>query len=213
MALVSSGDIGIYAMAGPVFEGLHARGWDGHSPEVTVLPGISAFQAAAAQLGAAISHDFSVISLSDLLTPWELIERRLTAAAAADMVVALYNPRSRDRHWQLGVALDILRAQRPPTTPVAFATNVARPDQRIAVDDAGRGRPVRGRYVHRGADWQQPQLPGGGRLVTPRGYAARDSGAYVRPAARRQEGFGELSRAAPDFPAPVAEGHGSGDWG
>ena len=176
VALVSSGDIGIYAMAGPVFEALRGRGWDGQHPEVTVLPGISAFQAAAARLGAAISHDFSVISLSDLLTPWELIERRVAAAAAADFVVALYNPRSRDRHWQLGVALDILRAHRPPTTPVAFATNVARPDERMLVTTLAEADPSV-------ADMFTVVLIGnsrsyvvGGYVVTPRGYEARARG-------------------------------------
>lgn len=199
VALVSSGDIGVYAMAGPVFEALHARGWDGCAPEVTVLPGISAFQAAAAKLGAAISHDFSVISLSDLLTPWALIERRLAAAAAGDVVVALYNPRSRERHWQLGAALDILRIHRPPTTPVAFATNVARTDEQIFVTTLAEADPAQ-------ADMFTVVLVGssrsylvGERLVTPRGYAAAKM--------RRPEGATAQSETAsppaatlPDYP-------------
>lgn len=171
VALVSSGDIGIYAMAGPVFEALHARGWTGAEPAVTVLPGISAFQAAAAKLGAAISHDFSVISLSDLLTPWALIERRLAAAAAGDLVVALYNPRSRERHWQLGAALEILRAHRPPSTPVAFATNVARPDEQIAVTTLAEADPAQAAMFTVVLVGNSHSYLAGGRLVTPRGYA------------------------------------------
>ncbi len=172
VALVSSGDIGIYAMAGPVFEGLQARGWDGQTPQVRVLPGISAFQAAAARMGAAISHDFCVISLSDLLTPWDLIERRLAAAAAGDLVVALYNPRSRDRHWQLGVALDILRTQRPAHTPVIFATNVARPDERMVVTTLAEADPTLADMFTVVLIGNSRSYIAGGHVVTPRGYAA-----------------------------------------
>ncbi|NTU85871.1 MAG: precorrin-3B C(17)-methyltransferase, partial [Chloroflexales bacterium] len=181
VALVSSGDIGVYAMAGPVFEALHARGWTGAEPEVTVLPGISAFQAAAARLGAAISHDFSVISLSDLLTPWELIERRVAAAAAGDFVVALYNPRSRERHWQLGAALAILRARRPPTTPVAFATNVARPDERITVTTLAEADPAQADMFTVVLVGNSRSYIAGGRMVTPRGYAAKARGETADP--------------------------------
>ncbi len=183
VALVSSGDIGVYAMAGPVFELLAARGWSGASPAVSVLPGISAVQALAARLGAAINHDFCVISLSDLLTPWELIERRLAAAAAGDFVVALYNPRSRERHWQLSAALAILRAHRPPTTPLAFGRNVMRPDERIVLTTLAEADPAQ-------ADMFTVVLIGnsrsyllGERLVTPRGYvdaARRGDGEAVR---------------------------------
>ncbi|NTV63965.1 MAG: precorrin-3B C(17)-methyltransferase, partial [Oscillochloris sp.] len=195
VALVSSGDIGIYAMAGPVFEGLRGRGWDGQRPRVTVLPGISAFQAAAAQLGAAISHDFSVISLSDLLTPWELIERRVAAAAAADMVVAFYNPRSRDRHWQLGVALDILRAHRPPTTPVTFATNVARPDQRMVITTLAEADPALADMFTVVLIGNSRSYVAGGHVVTPRGYEARARGEHA--------GSTFVSAAAPAGDYPV----------
>lgn len=194
VALVSSGDIGVYAMAGPVFEALRAQGWDSRSPEVTVLPGISAFQAAAAGLGAAISHDFSVISLSDLLTPWELIERRVAAAAAGDFVVAFYNPRSRGRDWQLGAALEILRAHRPPTTPVAFARDVARPDERVILTTLAEADPAR-------ADMFTVVLVGnsrsytmGDRLVTPRGYEERSS--------RERPGVADAHTAAEPSPPP-----------
>jgi len=181
VALISSGDIGIYAMAGPVFELLHNQGWDGAHPSVEVLPGISAFQALAARLGAAISHDFSVISLSDLLTPWELIERRIAAAAAADCVVAFYNPRSRERHWQLDAALAILRAHRPPDTPVALGRNVMRADERITLTTLAEVDSAR-------ADMFTVVLVGNsqsyalaGRVVTPRGYQAKHPTSSTAP--------------------------------
>jgi precorrin-3B C17-methyltransferase len=131
VALVSGGDIGVYAMAGPVFQQLAALGWSDEAPQIEVIPGISAVQAVAARLGAPIAHDFCCISLSDLLTPWELIERRVQAAAMADFVIAFYNPRSRDRHWQLDAARVILLEHRAPATPVAVARAVTRPDEQI----------------------------------------------------------------------------------
>ncbi len=133
VALVSSGDIGVYAMASPVFDVLRKRNWDGTHPTVTVYPGISAIQATAARVGAPLGHDFCTISLSDLLTPWEMILRRVKAAAWGDFVVGFYNPRSQKRHWQLGVALEILREFRPPATPVIIARNMTRPDERVTL--------------------------------------------------------------------------------
>ena len=120
VAVISSGDCGIYGMAGLVMEQLARAGWDGMTPSVEVLPGITALQAAAARVGTPLMHDFCAISLSDLLTPWETIEHRLEAAAAADFVVALYNPRSRTRTQGLATARDIFRRHRSPNTPVAI---------------------------------------------------------------------------------------------
>lgn len=131
VALVSSGDVGVYGMAGTLFEVLAEMEWDGVTPEVVVHPGVSAMFAAAARVGAPLAHDFCAISLSDLLTPWEVIERRIWAAASADFVVAFYNPRSRKRHWQLARAFEMLRAERPPQTPVAVVRNVTRPTERV----------------------------------------------------------------------------------
>jgi cobalt-precorrin 5A hydrolase/precorrin-3B C17-methyltransferase len=102
---------------------------------VSVCPGLSALQAAAARVGAPLGHDFCTISLSDLLTPWPEIERRLHAAADGDFVVALYNPASARRRDQLGRALAILRAQRPPETPVIVARNLGRTDERVTIAD------------------------------------------------------------------------------
>jgi cobalt-precorrin 5A hydrolase/precorrin-3B C17-methyltransferase len=97
VAVVSSGDAGVYGMAGPVFRVLTDREWNGTAPEVVTVPGVSALQSAASLLGSPLMQDFCAISLSDLLTPWEAIQKRLEAAAMGDFVVALYNPRSRRR--------------------------------------------------------------------------------------------------------------------
>ena len=138
VALVSSGDVGIYAMAGPLFEQLEVLGWESdEAPEIVVVPGVSAVQAAAARLGAPIAHDFCCISLSDLLTPWDLIVRRVEAAAQADFVIAFYNPRSGGRHWQLAEARTILQRHRPAVTPVAVVRAVTRPDEQITLATLG----------------------------------------------------------------------------
>jgi precorrin-2 C(20)-methyltransferase len=146
VAVISSGDPGIYAMAGIVLEALEcskpacglalesdreaASGKSGaKEPEVIIVPGISAVNAAAALLGAPLGHDFAVISLSDLLTPWEIIEKRLHAAAQADFVIALVNPKSKERHWQLAKACEILLKQRNPDTSVGIVRNAFRPGQ------------------------------------------------------------------------------------
>ena len=131
VGVVSSGDCGIYGMAGLVLECLARNGWDGQTPGVEVLPGISALQAAASRIGAPLMHDFCAISLSDLLVPWELIERRLQAAARADFTTALYNPRSRQRQRGIEIALEIFRQARAPNTPVAIAKSVYRPEEEI----------------------------------------------------------------------------------
>lgn len=134
VALVSSGDAGIYAMAGPVFEALAQRGWSSdRAPAVEVLPGVSALQAASARLGAAIAHDFCTISLSDLHTAWAIIERRVAAAAQGDFVIGFYNPRSADRHWQLDAARRILLEHRAAMTPVAIARHILRPAEQITL--------------------------------------------------------------------------------
>jgi len=127
VALVSSGDAGIYAMAALVFELLDREGapaWQRIA--LSVVPGVSALQAAAARAGAPLGHDFCAVSLSDLMTPWSEIERRLEAAAAGDFVVALYNPVSRRRRQGLAKARDILARARPPETPVVLARNLGR---------------------------------------------------------------------------------------
>ncbi|OLT62424.1 precorrin-3B C(17)-methyltransferase [Moorena bouillonii] len=133
VAVVSSGDCGIYGMAGLVLEELRSRGWDGKTPQVQVFPGITALQAAASRVGAPLMHDFCAISLSDLLTPWDVIEKRLEASAAADFVTALYNPRSRNRTEQIAIAQRIFLKHRKPDTPVAIVVSAYREDEKITL--------------------------------------------------------------------------------
>ncbi len=133
VAVVSSGDCGIYGMAGLVLEELRAQGWDGKTPGVQVFPGITALQAAASRVGAPLMHDFCAISLSDLLTPWEVIEKRLVAAAQADFVTALYNPRSQTRTQQIATATAIFLQYRDPITPVAIVRSAYRQDEQITL--------------------------------------------------------------------------------
>ena len=133
VAVVSSGDAGIYGMSGPVFRVLTDRDWDGQDPVVETVPGVSAMQAAAAVLGSPLMQDFCAISLSDLLTPWEKIRGRLEAAGQGDFVVALYNPRSQRRQSQLLEAREILLRHRPGDTPVGIVGDAFRPGQRVKI--------------------------------------------------------------------------------
>jgi precorrin-3B C17-methyltransferase len=133
VALVSGGDPGVFAMASAVFEAIDGGDARLRAIDVEVVPGITAMLAAAARLGAPLGHDFCAISLSDNLKPWDLVLRRLTAVAEAGLVIALYNPSSAARPWQLGVALAHLRTLLPGETPVAFATAISRPEERIEV--------------------------------------------------------------------------------
>jgi precorrin-3B C17-methyltransferase len=131
VAVVSSGDAGVFAMASAVFEAIEAGDPAWRALEVTVVPGISAMMAVAARLGAPLGGDFCAISLSDNLKPWALVLRRLRLAAEAGFVIALYNPLSRARPWQLGAAFSSLREILPGTIPVVFATAATRPEERI----------------------------------------------------------------------------------
>ncbi len=131
VAVVSSGDCGIYGMAGLVLEELQAIGWNGKSPQVKVFPGISALQSAASRVGAPLMHDFCAISLSDLLTPWEMIQKRLTAAASGDFITALYNPRSQTRTQQIVTAQEIFAQHRQADTPVAIVHGAYRDDEQV----------------------------------------------------------------------------------
>lgn len=132
VAVVSSGDPGIFAMAAAVLEALEADAALAEV-EVRVVPGVSAMQAAAARVGAPLGHDFCVISLSDQLKPWEVVERRLEAAGAADLVLALYNPASRTRREQLARAVAVLRRHRDEHTPVVVARAVGDADECVTV--------------------------------------------------------------------------------
>ncbi|CAN7325455.1 precorrin-3B C(17)-methyltransferase [Phenylobacterium sp. LjRoot225] len=140
-AVVSSGDPGVFAMASAVFEAIEAGDPVWREIEVEVIPGVSAMFAAAARLGAPLGHDFCALSLSDNLKPWDVVLDRLTAAARAGFVVALYNPISKARPWQLGAAFERLREILPPQTPIAFARAVSRADERILTTDLANARP------------------------------------------------------------------------
>jgi precorrin-3B C17-methyltransferase len=143
VAVVSSGDAGVFAMASAVFEAIEHGEPAWRALDVQVIPGISAMFAVAARLGAPLGHDFCAISLSDNLKPWELVTNRLDAAARAGFVIALYNPLSRARPWQLGAAFDLLRAILPPDTKVVFATAVTRPDEAITLTTLAEADPAR----------------------------------------------------------------------
>lgn len=181
VALVSSGDPGIYAMATLAFELLETGGRaDWGTVAIQVCPGISALQAAAARSGAPLGHDFCTISLSDLLTPWEAIERRLQAAAAGDFVVAFYNPVSRRRTWQLGKAREILLSGRPDTTPVVLARNLGRDGEQVRVVTLGTLDPADVdmlTVVLVGSSESRTVVRGDGRhwVYTPRGYAGKQA--------------------------------------
>jgi cobalt-precorrin 5A hydrolase / precorrin-3B C17-methyltransferase len=164
VALVSSGDVGVYAMGSPALELAE------EDVEVIVVPGITAAQAAASLLGSPLGHDHCSISLSNLLTPWEVIENRVRAAALGDFVISLYNPRSKGRDWQLGKVQKILLEHRPPDTPVGIVRDAYRPTQGVVVTDLASLRPE-------DVDMLTLVLVGNsqtrlvaGKMVTPRGY-------------------------------------------
>ena len=182
VAVISSGDAGIYGMAGPLFRVLTEQGWNGSSPSVEVVPGISALQSAASLLGSPLMQDFCAISLSNLLTPWEAIRRRLEAAAIGDFVVVLYNPRSGRRTWQLPEARSILLKHRDGATPVGLVRDAYRPAQRVTVTDLSHLEGIMESvdmfttvvignsttYVHEGF------------MITPRGYETKSTSDSAR---------------------------------
>ncbi|MBC8017886.1 MAG: cobyric acid synthase [Verrucomicrobia bacterium] len=180
VALVSGGDAGIYGMAGLVFELIEIDSRQdegdqrGSSPEVCVIPGISAIQAAASVLGAPLMHDFAVISLSDLLTPWNLITARLESAARADFVIVIFNPRSKSRVTQIEEARNIILAARPAETPAGIVRNACREGEQATVTTLGE-------ILEHEIDMSTIVIIGNsstfvdrlGRMVTPRGYAGK----------------------------------------
>lgn len=171
-AVVSGGDPGVYAMAGLVLELLESRRLM-RQVAFEVVPGIPAVTAAAALLGAPLTHDFACVSLSDLLTPWERIAKRLDAAADADFVLALYNPRSKRRSSLLGAAFEIVSRHRAPGTPVGFVRQAWREGQQVRVVRLDQADPD-------WADMLTIVIVGNSqtricetRMLTPRGYAAK----------------------------------------
>ena len=169
VALVSSGDSGIYGMAGLALEQWMALAKHDR-PAFQVHPGLSALQLAAARAGAPLMHDFCTVSLSDRLTPWAVIEQRLQAAADGDFVVALYNPRSKGRDWQLGRAQELLLAQRPGTTPVVLARQLGRPEEAVSLHTLGELPIEQVDMLTLVLIGNSSSRVEGGRMVTPRGY-------------------------------------------
>ncbi|MFB7557130.1 precorrin-3B C(17)-methyltransferase [Streptomyces brevispora] len=164
VALIGSGDAGVYAMASP------ALAEAGADIDVVGVPGVTAALAAAAILGAPLGHDHVSISLSDLHTPWEVIERRVRAAAEADIIVTFYNPRSRGRDWQLPKALSILAGHREPATPVGVVRNASRPDESSRVTSLAELDPATVDMMTVVTVGNTATREIAGRMVTPRGY-------------------------------------------
>jgi precorrin-3B C17-methyltransferase len=141
VAVVSGGDPGVFAMAAAIFEAIETGDPSWRALNILVVPGISAMHAAAARLGAPLGHDFCAISLSDNLKPWDIIVRRLRAAADGDFVIALYNPASKTRPDRIHQAFALLRATKAPATPVAIARSIGRPDEHITLTTLAEADP------------------------------------------------------------------------
>lgn len=192
VAVICSGDPGIYAMAGLVFEILRGQGvkesrgqgsmsgyplnprtLESLPPFVEIIPGIPALSSCAARLGAPLMHDFAAVSLSDLLTPWELIEKRLEAAASADFVIVIYNPKSKGRQDHIQKARDIILKHRGPDTPVGIVKGATRENETVVITDLQN-------MLDKEIDMQSTVIIGNsntftwdGRMVTPRGYSKK----------------------------------------
>ncbi|PIY98952.1 MAG: hypothetical protein COY64_03330, partial [Hydrogenophilales bacterium CG_4_10_14_0_8_um_filter_62_70] len=174
VALISSGDAGVYGMTGPTFEVLFQAGWTPASGiAVEIVPGASALNACAALVGAPLTHDFCAISLSDLLTPWPVIARRLAAAAAADFVIALYNPKSGRRTGQIVEAQRLLLLSRKPDTPVAIVKSAYRKKQRIELTTLERMAECDIGMLSTVLIGNSNTYLRDGLMVTPRGYAEK----------------------------------------
>ncbi|MEZ5627244.1 precorrin-3B C(17)-methyltransferase [Denitromonas sp.] len=172
VALISSGDAGVYGMAGPTYEVLFEAGWTpGFDIEVEIVPGASALNTCAALVGAPLTHDFCAISLSDLLTPWPVIARRLDAVAASDFVVALYNPKSGRRTQQIVEARRLFLRHRRPDTPVAIVKSAYRPKQRIEMTTLEAMCEAEIGMLSTVLIGNSATFIRDGLMVTPRGYA------------------------------------------
>ena len=174
VALISSGDIGVYGMAGPTYEVLLRSGWHpGGDIEVEVIPGITSLSACASLVGAPLTHDFCSISLSDLLTPWPVIAQRLAAAARGDFVIALYNPRSGRRTQHLVEAQRILLRHRQAETPVAIVKSAYREGQAVHLTHLGALAEAQIGMLSTVLIGNASTYVQDGLMVTPRGYAQK----------------------------------------
>lgn len=188
VVVISSGDAGIYGMGPLIYEMQRERcSVDGDfvAISIEVLPGISAFQKAASLLGAPIGHDLCIISLSDLMTPWELIERRIKAAASGDFVTAVYNPKSHGRYWQLYRLVELFLQVRSPETPVGYVRQAGRDDQEIKVTTLAQFDPEDIDMFTVVLIGNSQSYIADGKIITPRGYYSQETGD------RRQEKVGQ----------------------
>ena len=167
VVVISSGDAGLYGMAPLVYEMAKAKGAD---ITIETLPGISAFQKAASLLGAPIGHDTCIISLSDLMTPWEVIERRIKAAATGDFVTAIYNPKSHGRYWQLYRLQELFLMERSADTPVGYVRQAGRPEQEVKVTTLGAFDPEDIDMFTVVLIGNSQSYIADGKFITPRGY-------------------------------------------
>ena len=180
VVVISSGDAGIYGMAPLVYEMKRERGAD--DVEVQVLPGISAFQKAASLLGAPIGHDFCILSLSDLMTPWEVIERRIRAAAVGDFVTAVYNPRSEGRYWQLYRLVELfLQEGRSQDTPVGYVRQAGRDEQQVCLTTLGTFDPSEVDMFTVVLIGNSQTYAADGKMITPRGYYREQAEDATKP--------------------------------
>ena len=184
VVVISSGDAGIYGMAPLVHEMLHTRSVCGDTSatvSVETLPGISAFQKAASLLGAPIGHDMCIISLSDLMTPWEVIERRIKAAATADFVTAVYNPKSHGRYWQLYRLQELFLQERSAETPVGYVRQAGREEQVVKITTLGAFDPEDVDMFTVILIGNSQTYIADGKMITPRGYYRESPSEDVKP--------------------------------
>lgn len=174
-ALVCGGDAGVYGLAGLTLELASQQGLlDGPEPlDIQIVPGVTALSAAAALLGAPLTHDFAVVSLSDLLTPWEVIERRVVAALEADFVLVLYNPGSKSRTWQLPRVLELSRARKHPETPLGHVRAAFRPEQDVKITALGDFDPAEADMLSLLIVGNESTYATNNVIITPRGYLAK----------------------------------------
>ena len=210
VVVISSGDAGIYGMAPLIYEmqnlplgsGPKAKNLMlGPGPEIkseveiVALPGISAFQKAASLLGAPIGHDLCVISLSDLMTPWEVIERRIKAAAMADFVTAVYNPKSHGRYWQLYRLQELFQQERSAETPVGYVRQAGREDQQVKVTTLGAFDPEDVDMFTVVLIGNSQSYIAGNKIITPRGYYREEAEVQVKPGQQiMMDSFRTISR-------------------
>ena len=195
VAIVSGGDPGVFAMAASVLEAVETGPEAWRALDIAIVPGITAMLAVAARAGAPLGHDFCALSLSDNLKPWELIERRLEAAASAGFVIALYNPVSRARPWQLGKAFALLSRHLPGATPVIFGRAVGRPDESVTVTSLAAAADAASRH----GDADHRRLA---RDAADRARGAKPAGLYAA-GRRRRDGMIEPGKHLLDGRRPT----------